>query len=601
MFIRVLNWRRSIVVVGLIALLLLLGSSNVIPETKLVWGGWWVHHQRLPATVSATRKVRVKLPEWYLRLRGAIAGVRRWLREEKLGWWIGSGVLILLAIVWVWFLRVVLTQMMREERISTWQGNWGWNGMLSDSAVMQVRLQVTVSEDGAMQKASEIEQGFIEVREDEVASVIEDGLVETATPVLASARLKQCGEYQLLSSVTRGDTPTIVKERNEEVPNGTEQVKQKPLNIIALHFCDLKDPRMERTKKHHLLDIATITICAVVGGADNWVEVAEFGQSKEEWFKSFLELPNGIPSHDTFGRVFRLLDPQQWQAGFLSWVEAITQSTKGQIVPIDGKCLRRSHDKTLGHKAIHMVSAWASDSRVVLGQIKVDEKSNEISAIPTLLEMLTLTGCIVTIDAMGCQTEIAKKVIDKGGDYALALKKNQKGLYEGVKVLFDKTQAEQFEARHYHKTVEKSHGRQEIRQCWTISDPKQLSGLHNLSAWKGLQTVVKVRAEQQRGDKTTIEERYYISSLSGDAEKMLQVVRGHWSIENSLHWVLDIAFREDDCRIRKGYGAQNFAVLRHLALNLLEQDTTAKCGIKAKRKKAGWDENFLLNILANST
>jgi predicted transposase YbfD/YdcC len=197
------------------------------------------------------------------------------------------------------------------------------------------------------------------------------------------------------------------------------------------------------------------------------VEVAEFGVSKENWFKSFLELPNGIPAHDTFGRVFRLLDPQQWQAGFLSWVETIVQSVKGQIVPIDGKALRRSHDKTLGHKAIHMVSAWAAESRVVLGQVKVDKKSNEITAIPTLLEMLTLSGCIVTIDAMGCQKKIARKIIEKGADYALALKKNQNGLYEGVRNLFAKTQPPDFEPHHYHKTAQKSHGRQEVRQCWT--------------------------------------------------------------------------------------------------------------------------------------
>ncbi len=236
-----------------------------------------------------------------------------------------------------------------------------------------------------------------------------------------------------------------------------------------------------------------------------------------------------------------------------------------------------------------------------MAQVKLAEKSSELTAIPPLLEMSTLSDSTVTIDAMGCQKDIAKKIIAQGADYALALKKNQLGLYEGVKVLFANTLPDDVDPHHYHKTVEKSHGRQEIRQCWTISDPVKLAELHQVSAWKGLQTVVRIRAEQQRGHKTSVEDRYYISSLPGDAQKMLQVVRGHWSIENSLHWVLDIAFREDDCRIRKGHGAQNFALLRHLALNLLAQETTASCGIKAKRKKAGWDVNFLLKILANST
>lgn len=613
MLIRLLNWRRSIVIVGLIALLLL-GNSSVFSGTKMLWVGWWVHQQGLVPTVWETKKVRVKLPDWYLRLRAAMSGWRNWLKREKLLWWM-SCLLVLLAVVWVWLLRGYLSRVMRAERDPAWQGNWGWDGLVSNqSAVMQVRLQVTVWEDWAGESISTGQPLSIGVSRDEVECVIESHPLEASSPAsivlgkkveLAYSMANQFGESLLLWQARWDDGLVGVEEErgSKEIgqESGPEQGVQTPLNIIAPHFSKLKDPRMDRTRKHNLFDIVTITICAVVGGADNWVEVAEFGRSKEDWLKGFLDLPNGIPSHDTFGRVFRLLDPQQWQAGFVSWVETITQATKGQIVPIDGKALRRSHDKTLGCKAIHMVSAWASESRVVLGQVKVDKKSNEITAIPTLLEMLTLSGCIVTIDAMGCQKEIARKIIEKEADYALALKKNQNGLYEGVKALFDKAQPDDFKPHHYHNTSEKSHGRQEIRQCWTISDPKQLSELHNFSAWQGLQTVVRIRAQQQRGNKTTIEDRYYISSLSGDAAKMLQVVRGHWHIENSLHWVLDIAFREDDCRIRKGYGAQNFAVLRHLALNLLEQDTTAKCGIKAKRKKAGWNKDFLLNILANST
>jgi predicted transposase YbfD/YdcC len=344
-----------------------------------------------------------------------------------------------------------------------------------------------------------------------------------------------------------------------------------------------------------------ITICAVIADADTWVEVADFGRDREQWFRTFLDLHNGIPSHDTFGRVFRHLDPQQWQTCFLSWIQAVSQVTAGQIVPIDGKTLRRSHDKTLGKKAIHMVSAWASENRMVLGQVKVDEKSNEITAIPALLEMLAISGCIVTIDAMGCQKDIAAKVIDKEAHYVLALKDNQRNLYEAVQALFAKVQQGDLAPHSYHKTEEISHGRPEIRECWTISDPNVIAALPNFSAWKGLQTVAMVRAEQQRGNKTMTDDRFFISSLPGDAEKLLQAVRTHWSIENSLHWVLDIAFAEDQCRIRKGHGAQNFAVLRHLALNLLKQETTVKSGIKTKRKKANRSEDYLLKVLDGFT
>jgi len=567
--------------------------------------GWWMQQQSLPQIVYKTKKVRVQ-SKGYLRLKRAIDGWRRGLNEEKLIWWM-SYILMLLLMGWIWLLQKLLARMMRAAGVSDWQGNWGWKGeMPHQTGLMQVRLQVTVSEVWMTDRPAVSQQLCLETSPEEVKTGLESREVETSSPRSIGSREKiKMAEPPTNKSVLRQGGPAVgvVGERSDEISqeNETEEQEQTPLNLIAPHFCKLKDPRMDRTRKHNLLDIITITICAVVGGADNWVEVAEFGSSKEAWFKSFLDLPHDIPSHDTFGRVFRLLDPQQWQAGFLSWVETITQVSTGQIVPIDGKCLRRSHDKTLGSKAIHMVSAWASDSRLVLGQVKVDKKSNEITAIPILLDMLTLSGCIVTIDAMGCQKDIARKIIKKEADYALALKKNHKGLYQGVKALFDQTTLDNFETHYTHKTVEISHGRQETRQCWTISDPKQLATLPGFSDWPGLKTVVLVRAEQQRGHKTTLEDRYYISSLSGDAEKLLQVVRGHWAIENSLHWVLDIAFCEDDCRIRKGYGAQNFAVLRHLALNLLEQDTTVKCGINAKRKKAGWDKDFLLNILANST
>lgn len=366
---------------------------------------------------------------------------------------------------------------------------------------------------------------------------------------------------------------------------------------ISECFGGLEDPR-RYNRWHLLLDIITIAICAVISGADDWVAVEEYGKAKQEWFRGFLELPHGIPSHDTFRRLFARLDAQQFQTCFVEWVRAANEITQGQIVAIDGKKLRRSHDKAIGKEAIYLVSAWASENRLVLGQVKVDDKSNEITAVPKLLDMLEITGCIVTLDALNCQKKIAQKIIDQNADYVLNVKENQGQLYQALQDLFEYAEEMAFADCDYHKTVNKGHGRIEIRECWTTSNADYFPYIPNLSKWKGLRTIVMVKAERRLGEVKTTEIRYYISSLSSDARQSLASIRGHWRIENNLHWVLDIAFREDDSRLRKGNGAQNFALLRRFALNLLKQETSAKCGIKAKRLKAGWDHDYLIKVLA---
>jgi predicted transposase YbfD/YdcC len=373
----------------------------------------------------------------------------------------------------------------------------------------------------------------------------------------------------------------------------------QPKATIEECFSELEDPRIDRTKQHKLIDILVIAICAVICGSDSWVDVATFGEAKREWFERYLELPNGIPSHDTFNRVFNRLDPEQFSRCFIRWINASSKLIGGQVIAIDGKVLRRSHDRGIGKAAIDMVSAWASVNHLVLGQVKVDEKSNEITAIPELLHALEVAGCIITIDAMGCQTEIAGLITEKGADYVFALKENQGGLHDDVELLFDDLEASDYRAYtfDYHKTVDKGHGRIEIRECWTISDRQVLQYLHGYEKWPRLATVCRIRSQRIIGDERSIEDRYYIASIQG-AQKVLESVRSHWGIENKVHWTLDIAFDEDRCRVRKDHGAENFAILRHIALNLLKQEQTSKRSIHGKRLLAGWNEDYLGKVLA---
>ena len=373
----------------------------------------------------------------------------------------------------------------------------------------------------------------------------------------------------------------------------------KPGTTIREHFGGLRDPRLDRRKRHQLLDIMVIALCGMICGAEDWVAIQRFGKAKETWLRSFLELPHGIPSHDTFGRVFAALDAEEFQRCFMRWVEAISELLRGQVIAVDGKALRGSCDHKAGKEAIWMVSAWASQNHLVLGQVKVAEKSNEITAIPELLRVLDLRGCIVTVDAIGCQKEVAEIVTERAGAYVLAVKGNQRDLYRDVVSLFEEAESVGYrlvQHDHYRQTI-KGHGRMERRECWTIQEPFYMEYLHDLH-WKGLRSIAKVTTDRCIGEERQTQTRYYITSLEGNAKALLQAVRSHWSIENSLHWVLDVAFDEDQCRVRVGNAAQNLAILRQIALNLLKQEKTATVGVHNKRLMAGWDNDYLLKVLA---
>jgi predicted transposase YbfD/YdcC len=364
------------------------------------------------------------------------------------------------------------------------------------------------------------------------------------------------------------------------------------------HFIDLEDPRIKNNhnKRHSLTDILVLTILAVICGAESWVDVEEFGDIKEDWLKTFLELPNGIPSHDTIGNVFARLSPEILQDSFLSWIRSLVEISDGEVIAIDGKTLRHSYDSAINRKAIHMISAWASNNKLVLGQLKVDEKSNEITAIPELLKMIDIKGCTVTIDAMGTQREIAKQIIQQDADYVLTLKGNQGIPHMVVKEYFHKALIRNFYGINYdyYEDINKDHGRIEIRKYWTISD---LHWLYDRNMWDGLKSVGMVQSTRIIDGEETTESRYFLISFKNDAKRFGQSVRKHWEVE-SLHWSLDVSFNEDDCRVRKGNAAENFSALRRVALNLLKKENSKKIGIKTKRKKCGWGNQYLLKVLS---
>jgi predicted transposase YbfD/YdcC len=376
-------------------------------------------------------------------------------------------------------------------------------------------------------------------------------------------------------------------------------METSPILALTQHFAQVDDPRVERTRLHRLIDILVIAICAVICGAESWDDMAEFGEVKQDWFATFLELPNGIPSHDTFNRVFAALNPEQFRHAFLDWMRAVLPVLPTQLIALDGKTVRRSYDTWNEKPAIHLVSAWASSTGLVLAQTKVDDKSNEITAFPEVLRCLAIKGCVVSIDAMGCQRAIAEQIVSQEGDYVLALKENQETLYEEVIDCFTQADARDDEEVRptWQEEVSKGHGRIEIRRHTVIAAPDYLAWLQEEHAWPGLQAIGRVQSERRIGAEQSIETRYYLLSQVMTAEQFGRAVRSHWGIENSVHWILDVVFHEDLSRIRAGYAAENFAVLRHIALNVLKQEASKRQSIRGKRLKAGWSNDYLVRLL----
>ena len=379
----------------------------------------------------------------------------------------------------------------------------------------------------------------------------------------------------------------------------------EPMNAsIVEHFQTLEDPRIARTKKHLLLDILVIAVCTLLTGGEGFQDMELFGLSKRVWLQTFLALPHGIPSHDTFGRVFARLNPQRFQECFVSWTQAVAQLTQGTLISLDGKTVKASFDRATASSPLHMLSAWCSENGgLVIGQTKTDSKSNEITAIPELLRLLAIKGCIVTIDAMGCQTAIARQIRVQGGDYLLALKSNHKKAYTAIKQYFHHHIEHQLAWRtagNFFDAFDNTHGRRVRRRVWTMTDVESLPALEK---WPGLQAVIAVETIRMahQDAPVTSDYRFYISSLGRSADAFVTMIRQHWDIENKLHWSLDVTFNEDRCRIRKDYAPENVAAVRHIALNLLRQEHTHHISLRQKRLLCGLDEHYLLTVLSGAT
>jgi predicted transposase YbfD/YdcC len=375
-----------------------------------------------------------------------------------------------------------------------------------------------------------------------------------------------------------------------------EQSSMPLITSIHRHFADLPDPRIERCKHHHLLDIITIAICAVISNADGWLDIEAYGRAKQAFFCQFLDLRHGIPSHDTFGRVFARLNPLAFQQAFVAWVDAIRLKLPGDLIAIDGKTERRTHDRAIALSPLHIVSAWSTANSLVLGQVRSSDKSNEITAIPLLLELLDVQDCIVTIDALGCQVAIAEQIVAQDAEYVLACKGNQGLLARDMEHLFATLleQADEPIGVDYCKTTHEAHGRREVREYWSTD---QLESISTRARWPHLRSVAQVRTERTIDGLTSVETRQYISSLPSGAERIAYAIRNHWGIENQVHWVLDVVFAADDSRARIGHSAHNLAIIRHLVLNLLRQETSLKTSLRQKRLRAGWDETYLVKVL----
>jgi predicted transposase YbfD/YdcC len=364
---------------------------------------------------------------------------------------------------------------------------------------------------------------------------------------------------------------------------------------IVEHFGPVRDPRVERNKLYPLMEILLLVVCATLSGADGWEAIEEFGKEKLDWLRRFAPFVHGIPSHDCIANLISRLNPKTFQACFVSWTRAFSEASDGEVVAVDGKTARGSRDRRRGQAALHMVSAWGSRNRLVLGQEATEEKSNEITAIPKLLELLELKGCIVTIDAMGCQTKIAEQIIEQGGDYVLGLKGNQSTLHEAVEDFFTTARGGEFAGVEYafFEETDKDHGRLEVRRYWITED---LSTLSETERWRGLRSIGMVERECWSGEEHSLEQRFFVNSITAQARRFAEAVRGHWGVENKLHWRLDVLFREDACRIRKGNAPAILTAIRHLCMNLFEQEPS-KLRLSKKRRKASWNDDYRAKVV----